>query len=36
VDLEKVEVVLNWECLKTITNVRSVLGLSGYCCRFVE
>nr|GEX81395.1 putative reverse transcriptase domain-containing protein [Tanacetum cinerariifolium] len=28
--------VKNWEALKTLSKVRSFLGLSGYYCRFIE
>ncbi|XP_020263060.1 uncharacterized protein LOC109839041 [Asparagus officinalis] len=36
VDPAKVEVVLDWEPLKTITEIRSYLGLAGYYRRFIQ
>ena len=36
VDPHKVEVVANWEQPTTVTEVRSFLGLAGYCRRFIE
>jgi hypothetical protein len=36
VDLKKVEVVLKWERLTNVTEIRSFLGLIGYCRRFIE
>jgi len=36
VDLKKVEVVLKWERLTNVTEIRSFLGLMGYCRRFIE
>jgi hypothetical protein len=36
VDLSKVDVVLQWESPKSVFEVRSFLGLSGYYRRFIE
>ena len=36
VDPQKVEVVMNWERLKSIFEIRSFLGLVGYYRRFIE
>ena len=36
VDPEKVEVVMSWERLKSIFEIRSFLGLAGYYRRFIE
>ena len=36
VDLEKVEVVMSWERLKSIFEICSFLGLTGYYRRFIE
>ena len=35
-DLEKVEVVLSWERPKSVFEIRSFLGLTGYYRRFIE
>ena len=36
VDPAKVKAVINWKQLKTVTEVRSFLGLRGYYCCFIE
>ena len=36
VDHEKVEAVMSWERLKSVFEIRSFLGLAGYCRRFIE
>jgi len=36
VDPSKVEVVLQWEHLKTVTEIISLVGLAGYYRRFIE
>ena len=36
IDLGKVEVVMSWERLKTVFEIRSFLGLAGYYKRFIE
>ena len=36
VDPEKLEVVMSWERLKLILEIRSFLGLAGYYRRFIE
>ena len=36
VDPSKVEVVMSWESHKLVFEIRSFLGLAGYCRRFIE
>ena len=36
VDPEKVEAVMSWERPKSVFEIRSFLGLAGYCRRFIE
>ena len=36
IDPEKVEAVMSWERPKSIFEIRSFLGLAGYCRRFIE
>ena len=36
VDPKKVEAVMSWERPKSIFEIRSFLGLAGYCRRFIE
>ena len=36
VDLEKVEVVMNWEMPKSVFEIYSFLGLTGYYMRFIK
>ncbi|XP_020204408.1 uncharacterized protein LOC109789788, partial [Cajanus cajan] len=36
IDLAKVESVLQWERPRTITDIRSFVGLAGYYRRFIE
>ena len=36
VDLEKVEAVMSWERPKSVFEICSFLGLTGYCKRFIE
>ena len=36
VDPSKIEAVMNWEVLKTPTEIRSFLGLAGYYRRFIQ
>lgn len=35
-DSSKIDVVLQWETLKFVIDIRSFLGLDGYCRRFIE
>ena len=35
VDPRKIEVILEWKPPRSVTEVRSFLGLAGYCRRFV-
>ena len=35
-NLEKVEATMNWERPKSVFEIRSFLGLAGYCKRFIE
>ena len=35
-DLGKVEAVISWERPKSVFEIRSFLGLAGYCRRFIE
>ena len=35
-DLEKVEAVMSWERSKSVFQIRSFLGLTGYYRRFIE
>jgi len=36
VDLAKVEAMIQWECPKSVTKIRSFVGLAGYYQRFIE
>nr|GEY90214.1 putative reverse transcriptase domain, ribonuclease H-like domain protein [Tanacetum cinerariifolium] len=36
VDLSKIKAVKNWEAPRTLSKVRSFLGLAGYCRRFIK
>ncbi|GKA34184.1 putative reverse transcriptase domain-containing protein [Tanacetum coccineum] len=36
VDPSKIEAVKNWKAPRTMTEVRSFLGMAGYYCRFIE
>jgi hypothetical protein len=35
VDLEKIEAIREWSTPKNVTEVRSFMGLAGYCRRFI-
>ena len=36
VDPKKIEVIIEWKTLRNVMKVRSFLGLTGYCRRFVK
>ena len=36
VDPTKVEVVIKWECPKSVTKIKSFVGLADYYMRFIE
>ena len=36
VDPEKIEAIMNWSTPRNVTDVRSFMGLVGYCRRFIE
>ncbi|XP_020207462.1 uncharacterized protein LOC109792459 [Cajanus cajan] len=36
VDPAKVESVLQWECSRTVTDIRSFVGLAGYYMKFIK
>ncbi|XP_071714303.1 uncharacterized mitochondrial protein AtMg00860-like [Rutidosis leptorrhynchoides] len=36
VDPSKIEAVMNWNALKTPTEIKSFVGLAGYYCRFIK
>ena len=36
VDMEKVEAVMSWNRPKSVFEIRSFLGFTGYCRRFIE
>ena len=36
VDPRKVKAIVNWECLKNVIKIQSLLGLVGYYKQFVE
>ena len=36
VDLDKVEAIMSWERLKSVFEIRIVLGLAGYYIRFIK
>ena len=36
VDLRKAEAIVNWECLKNVTEIQNFLGLVGYYRQFLE
>lgn len=36
VDSSKVDVMLQWETLRSVIEIRNFLGLNSYYCRFIE
>ena len=36
VDLENIEAIMSWPAPRKLTDVRSFVGLAGYCRRFTE
>ena len=36
IDLEKIEAMMSWHAARKLTNVRSFMGLAGYCRRFTK
>ena len=35
-DPEKIEAIMNWPTLRKMKDVRSFVGLAGYCRKFIE